>query len=98
MLQTPRQDKREQLCFMGDILRLSTGKNLLSQIRQSGSFTILVKLMSLCLCFITLTWLMYHSDFIRCDSAHGVDFNILVKAHTPAQPKNDHYVLKSNRR
>lgn len=37
-----------------------------------------------------------HSPYITTDSATGVDFNILVKLHTRATPKNLNYSLKPN--
>lgn len=60
--------------------------------KQSGSFAMSVTLMNFgpdAFCNTHMAHLS-HTPAI----SHGVDFNILVKLHTPATPKNDHYFLK----
>lgn len=46
-------------------------------------------------CVLLQTYVPYITHPLSLpDSVNGVDFNILVKLHTPATPKNDHYFLK----
>lgn len=46
--------------------------------------------------FIAHIWPIFHTAYIPSDSLNGVDFNILVKLHAPATPKNVQYFLMPN--